>query len=255
MRDYAKKSPQSFGASQTARAFNTPEPAPSEPRELSSAKNNLIKLGLGILIILILGLLLAQGVYKHLKNTSALISATSATQATPAVPATPQAPPAPAFDFYHSLSSNSPAHPPTNSAANSAANSASTPAIHSQNNPPTAAPIITLPQNTPNKITQAPITPAPISTPAPAQNNSQNISPSQYPPQYTLQVGAYRNKDEARSMQARLLLLGLHPSMISTDTGWYRVNLGPYSSKNSAEAIKHKLQNAHINNSVIKPKD
>jgi len=295
MRDYAKKSPQSFQKSNLSRSFNAVDPSQEPamaggPRLGSmeennsnpeSAKNNLIKFGIILLVILLAGFLLAQMIYKHHQaqinpaqannlNTQNISNQTNDQANTPIN----NTPPKPAFDFYNSLSnpsSNNPANNPNNSQAK-----------HPAEN---HAPVISLPESK-NKIIQAPvISNSPNNfnnsqntqtqnTQAPAVqnqnlNNQNNLTPASATPasnptsnqanntqtQYMIQVGAYRNKDEARSMQARLLLLGLHPSVSSTDSGWYRVNLGPYSAKNSAELAKHKLQNARINSAVIKPKN
>ncbi len=292
MRDYAKKSPQSFRSSpsfvpsrETAQALG-PESQNREEifSDPASSKNNLIKYAVILLVILFAGSLLAQMIYKHHQAQTNPAQANS-TQTNPNNNQAHNPPAKPAFDFYNSLS-----NPSSNQSINNPANN---PANNLKNN---HAPVISLPQS-PSKIIQAPAvlnlannsqntqyqnTQYQNAQPPTAQtqnfNNPNNTSPSSSnlsssnlsssnlsnpnstqptntSTQYILQVGAYRNKNEARSMQARLLLLGLQPSMTGTDSGWYRINLGPYSSKNLAESAKHKLQGARINGAVIKPKN
>lgn len=69
---------------------------------------------------------------------------------------------------------------------------------------------------------------------------------------YMLQVASYRSQSQAKAMQARLLLLGLTPVVKSTSSGWYRVDLGPFSSKRLADVAKHKVQKASISGSMIR---
>ena len=233
MRDYAKKS---FSSSKPALQAAGPTQGSVQKSE---AKKGLEKswgywgVTLGIVIV---GILTAQAFYKHFHNEAinaqtsggAPIKTLNAT-GNPNTPpnALPNTPPKPVFDFYNMLPKQTIATPPA------------------------PAPITAIAQQ-PNPVTTT-ITPAPAAPIAAANPISNTSTPTAPASSYLIQVGAYRNKDQARSMQARLLLLGLHPSISPADSGWYRVNLGPYNSVSTASNIRHKLQNAHINNAEIKP--
>lgn len=86
-------------------------------------------------------------------------------------------------------------------------------------------------------------------TTAPA---TKTVTVSRQPKSFMLQVASYRNNKDAKSMQARLLLLGLSPIVKKTGSGWYRVDLGPYNSVRSADVVRHKIQKAGINGSMTR---
>ncbi len=67
--------------------------------------------------------------------------------------------------------------------------------------------------------------------------------------QYQMQCGSFRQKSQAEEMRARIAFQALESEIRATEgqTGlWYRVVLGPFETKRSAEADRHKLQRAGI---------
>ncbi|WP_318493785.1 SPOR domain-containing protein [Photobacterium leiognathi] len=66
---------------------------------------------------------------------------------------------------------------------------------------------------------------------------------------YVLQCGAYRKKSQADERKAQIAFQGLNSQLkVSNDAKgtWYRVVLGPYSQKSSAEKDKAKLQSSGV---------
>ncbi|NVK23026.1 MAG: SPOR domain-containing protein [Kangiellaceae bacterium] len=58
---------------------------------------------------------------------------------------------------------------------------------------------------------------------------------------YVMQCGAFKKQEDAETMEAELAFIGMQASVSEKD-GWYRVRLGPYSTKRAAESAKHKMQ-------------
>ena len=58
---------------------------------------------------------------------------------------------------------------------------------------------------------------------------------------YIMQCGAFRKLEDAESMEAEIAFIGMQANILEKD-GWYRVRLGPYSTKRAAESAKHKMQ-------------
>lgn len=67
---------------------------------------------------------------------------------------------------------------------------------------------------------------------------------------YVMQCGASKVKEQAESLKAQIAFIGLQAD-VSEKNGWYRVRLGPYSSKRAAERDRHKLQNNDFNDCRI----
>ena len=70
-----------------------------------------------------------------------------------------------------------------------------------------------------------------------------------------LQVASYRDQKDDKAMKARLLLLGLNPSIDQVGAEgniWYRMDLGPYPSVRKADVVRHTLQNGGVNDAVIR---
>ncbi|QDJ13419.1 hypothetical protein CEP48_07010 [Mergibacter septicus] len=59
---------------------------------------------------------------------------------------------------------------------------------------------------------------------------------------YTLQCGAFKNKEQAESLQAQLAFNGL-VSKVKNSANWYRVFAGPYESKSQAETKQAQVKN------------
>ena len=73
--------------------------------------------------------------------------------------------------------------------------------------------------------------------------------------QYILQVGSFRERDDAEQRKARLALLG-ETATIQTvtvnDATWHRVRVGPVSGAHRAEDIRNRLADIGIDSLVMK---
>ena len=75
------------------------------------------------------------------------------------------------------------------------------------------------------------------------------------PFQYFVQVGAYRSQGEADSQKARMALIGLDAKVSEREQAGrtvYRVRLGPFDDKASAERVRTKLESAHVDNTIVR---
>lgn len=97
-----------------------------------------------------------------------------------------------------------------------------------------------------------PATPAPLTTSAPT-NNNMPVNPSAPAPKpvlssnsitqgFYVQVGALSNENNAQFWLNDLSSLFSTQGVINKTDGLYKVQLGPYSSKDQAETIKNKLK-------------
>ena len=68
---------------------------------------------------------------------------------------------------------------------------------------------------------------------------------------YLMQCGSFRVYDQADEMRAKMAFVGLEPQIRGSQNGWYRVVLGPYTSKRRAEKDRHTLQRTNINSCQI----
>ena len=72
---------------------------------------------------------------------------------------------------------------------------------------------------------------------------------------YFVQVGAYRSAAEAESQKARMALMGLDAKVSEREQAGrtvYRVRLGPFEDKASAERLHSKLDGANIDNTIVR---
>ena len=72
---------------------------------------------------------------------------------------------------------------------------------------------------------------------------------------YLLQVGSFRNYDEADSLKARLALLGIEAGVQSVSNRgeeWLRVRVGPFTNKRELNKIRNRLHSNDINTLLIK---
>ncbi len=71
---------------------------------------------------------------------------------------------------------------------------------------------------------------------------------------YKMQCGSFKTRPQAESLKAKMAFAGIE-SKIQTAQGkhnvWYKVVLGPYARKRTAEKDKHKLRNNKINGCQI----
>lgn len=75
------------------------------------------------------------------------------------------------------------------------------------------------------------------------------------PFQYFVQVGAYRSQAEADSQKARMALMGLDARVSEREQAGrtvYRVRLGPFDDKASAERLHARLDGAQIENTIVR---
>lgn len=74
--------------------------------------------------------------------------------------------------------------------------------------------------------------------------------------QFMVQVASYQNQQTAQQVRAQLLLLGFNPMVNKRGAAgnvWYRLDIGPFGSRHSAEVVRAKLQSQGINGSMIIP--
>ncbi len=64
-----------------------------------------------------------------------------------------------------------------------------------------------------------------------------------------MQCGSFRKRDQAEQLEARIAFTGLQAEVRETEGKnglWYRVVLGPYQGKRSADRDRHLLQDNKI---------
>lgn len=78
------------------------------------------------------------------------------------------------------------------------------------------------------------------------------------PANYFLQVGSFRNANDADTQKARLALLGLISTIqkvtVDGKGSWYRVRLGPYTDRRKLDHVTHQLQDNDIDFLTLKEK-
>jgi cell division protein FtsN len=71
---------------------------------------------------------------------------------------------------------------------------------------------------------------------------------------FIMQCGSFRTIDRAQTLRANIAFQGLESRILTSDGQnglWYRVVLGPYERKRSAERHRHQLRNANVNGCKI----
>jgi cell division protein FtsN len=84
---------------------------------------------------------------------------------------------------------------------------------------------------------------APVPVPAPAAAEAAAADPFQY----YVQVGAFRNAEEAEQQRAKLLLMGLQARVSEREQAGrmvYRVRLGPFDRRDDADKARERLDGA-----------
>jgi cell division protein FtsN len=74
---------------------------------------------------------------------------------------------------------------------------------------------------------------------------------------YLMPCGSFRDMSRAEELKAQVALVGYESKInqVDVESGrWYRVELGPYTSKRKAESIRHRLQDNGHNYCKIWPK-
>lgn len=105
--------------------------------------------------------------------------------------------------------------------------------------PPAAAPSPAQPPARPPVPAAAPASAAaspPAAPPAPA--SAARI--------YLLQLGVFKERANAESVAAKAATLGLQPAIAQTESGSWRVGLGPYADKTEALAVRDKVRDAGL---------
>jgi len=72
---------------------------------------------------------------------------------------------------------------------------------------------------------------------------------------YFVQVGAYRSAAEAEGQKARMALMGLDAKVSEREQAGrtvYRVRLGPFEDRASAERVHSKLDAANVENTIVR---
>jgi cell division protein FtsN len=75
------------------------------------------------------------------------------------------------------------------------------------------------------------------------------------PFQYFIQVGAYRSAPEAETQKAKMALMGLDAKVSEREQAGrtvYRVRLGPFEDKASADRLHTRLEGAQVENTIVR---
>ncbi|MEL0168811.1 MAG: SPOR domain-containing protein [Pseudomonadaceae bacterium] len=93
---------------------------------------------------------------------------------------------------------------------------------------------------------QQPAQTAPAATPAPEASK-----PAASGPSYYLQAGSFRQRSDADQLRAQILLLGMDVKLENATINgnqWYRVQVGPFSNKNSMDQAQRTLSGNGFSN-------
>ncbi|MDT8397556.1 MAG: SPOR domain-containing protein [Pseudomonadales bacterium] len=98
-------------------------------------------------------------------------------------------------------------------------------------------------------VVPVPLTPAQARTTASAQTDiNEGVN-------YLLQAGSFQDRNDAENRRARIILLNLQanvvPGVVSGKT-WHRVQVGPFTGRNSAEAARDILSSNNIDTIVLR---
>lgn len=86
-------------------------------------------------------------------------------------------------------------------------------------------------------------------------STSAGASSTPEPFTYFIQVGAYRTAAEAEGQKARMALMGLDAKVSEREQAGrtvYRVRLGPFEDKASADRVHAKLDSANVENTIVR---
>ena len=86
----------------------------------------------------------------------------------------------------------------------------------------------------------------------------QGVRQVEQPGTYFLQVGSFRNAEQADRLKAELALLGLETSIqtitVDNATTWHRVRVGPYSDLDALNLARRQLNQRGIESTLVKVK-
>ena len=112
----------------------------------------------------------------------------------------------------------------------------------------------------PRPIKQSPPPPppsaiAPQSTPQ--SSGSVSAQPIQSPPiaakkQYVIQVASYQDKAQAQKVIGRLRQAQIQARLVLTQSGWWRIDVGPIDNRREAESIRRNIQAQGVVGSLIR---
>lgn len=89
-----------------------------------------------------------------------------------------------------------------------------------------------------------------------AQSSPSTINDASLTNDYFLQIGSYKNVNEAERMKAELALLGVIASVQTTQSSekgtWHRVRIGPFSKINEVDQLRASLQENGIEASFVR---
>ncbi len=104
----------------------------------------------------------------------------------------------------------------------------------------------------PSKNTQAPIVTLPAKAATKAQQSTDEIN-------YLLQVGSFRNASDADTYKAKLAFLGVESIVqkvtIDNKDTWHRVQVGPITGRDKADALQKQLKNNNIDSLLMRAKN
>ena len=109
--------------------------------------------------------------------------------------------------------------------------------------------IATLPVDPENAKPPLPAPPPPVTTPPPPQPTAANGT------NYFLQVGAFRVLEDAESLSARMLLLGLPTVIQRAEVNGIQINrvrIGPYAKLDDMNAAREKLAAENVKANVVR---
>ncbi|MDM7457608.1 MAG: SPOR domain-containing protein [Tepidimonas sp.] len=89
----------------------------------------------------------------------------------------------------------------------------------------------------------------------PARGESDTVTAATDPFNYFVQVGAFRNAEEAEGQRARLALLGFDAKVSEREQAGqriYRVRLGPFGNKVEAEVMQERLRAKQIDTALVR---
>lgn len=70
-------------------------------------------------------------------------------------------------------------------------------------------------------------------------------------PNYFIQVGSYKNPDEAETVRAKIAFSGLDSSVSFGKDGYYRVRVGPFDSESAAQKALSTLKSNDLPGQII----
>jgi len=205
------------------------------PRRESRAGSALV--GLGFLTVLTVAFVTGVVVGRHNPRLfPSLGGAAAAKEARRAKPLEP----APVLTFYHELTAPLTSPPPVTKPKNDHGTPAATEKDGGHPRAPSRPPVA---RSAPEAVAPTE-SPEPAATTLPGGPAASPPTPSPTIARYTVQVGAFKERDQAEAVRARLAAAG-HDAFIADIDGaattWYRVRVGAYGSRDEALRAAERL--------------